>query len=88
VALTRSLLVFSAGVAAGAAARAAYPKFKDKLDPVVSAALAGAGRGLSEAVAEVSRLAADRAGNLAAAAAASAAAAAATPPDGSAAATG
>jgi hypothetical protein len=62
VPVTRSLVVFSAGIAVGAVARAVYPRYKDRLDPVLSAAMAGAGRGLNEALAEASRLIAEKAG--------------------------
>jgi hypothetical protein len=44
VPITRSdLLVFSAGLAAGALAYATYPKWKEKLGPMISGAMAGAG---------------------------------------------
>jgi hypothetical protein len=61
--VTRAVF-FTAGVAVGALARAAYPRYKDRLDPVLSAAMAGAGRGLSEAYQEVSRLMAEHTGNI------------------------
>jgi len=56
------LLPFTAGVVVGATAHAAYPKLKEKfgpqvketLGPIVSAALAGAGDAVGEAVRAVS----------------------------------
>jgi hypothetical protein len=44
------LLYFSAGLAAGAAGRAAYPKIKESLGPVTAAALAGAETAISDAI--------------------------------------
>ena len=43
MAITKSeVLVFSAGLAAGAAAWATYPKWKHKVEPLISGVVAGA----------------------------------------------
>jgi hypothetical protein len=53
------LLYFSAGVAAGATGRAAYPKVKETLAPLAAAALAGASHALADAVDAAKTAAAD-----------------------------
>jgi hypothetical protein len=55
--ITRSeVLFFAAGVAASAAARAAYPQVKEKLGPL----LAGAGAALGDAYTEAARRVAEK----------------------------
>jgi hypothetical protein len=55
--ITRSeVLFFAAGVAAGAAARSAYPQIKDKLGPLV----AGASAALGDAYTEVAKRVAEK----------------------------
>src|SRR5262245_27361803 len=50
MAITKSdLLVFSAGWAAGAAAYATYPRWKHKLEPLLSGVVAGAAAAFSDA---------------------------------------
>jgi hypothetical protein len=67
VPITRSdLLIFSAGLAAGAVAYATYPKWKGKvgplmsgaretLGPLIASAVAGAGAAFADATAEVDK---------------------------------
>jgi hypothetical protein len=60
VAITKSdLLVFSAGLAVGAVAYATYPKWKDKLAPLISGALAGAGAAFRDACPDAEESSAD-----------------------------
>ena len=48
--VTRSdLMIFLGGAAAGAAAIATYPRWKDKVDPLLSSALAGVAAAYREA---------------------------------------
>jgi hypothetical protein len=55
--ITRSeVIFFAAGVAAGVAARAAFPEFKEKVGPL----LAGAGAALGDAYIEVARRVAEK----------------------------
>jgi hypothetical protein len=55
--ITRSeMLFFATGIAAGAAARAAYPQIKEKLGPL----MAGAGAALGDAYTEVARRVAEK----------------------------
>ncbi len=55
--ITRSeVIFFAAGVAAGAAARAAYPQLKEKLGPL----MAGAGAAVGNAYTEVARRVAEK----------------------------
>jgi hypothetical protein len=62
--VTRSeTLFFVAGVAAGAAARKAYPRLKEKYGPAVASALAGARDALGDALANARRVAEARAGS-------------------------
>lgn len=57
-----NLLYFSAGVAECAVGRAAYPKIKESLGPVASAAHAGAEEAIADAF-EAARNAAEQAAN-------------------------
>lgn len=50
MAITKSdVLVFSAGLAAGAAAWATYPKWKHKVEPLLSGVVAGAAAAFGDA---------------------------------------
>ena len=56
MAITRSdVLIFSAGIAVGAVACATYPLWKEKLAPLLSGLMAGAGAACSDAKAEASQ---------------------------------
>jgi hypothetical protein len=56
------LLYFCAGVAAGAAGRAAYPKLKETIGPLAAAALQGAQEALNDAISEAARTVGEQAG--------------------------
>ncbi len=68
--ITRSdLVIFATGVAAGAAVIATYPKWKGKLEPLLSGVLAGAGAAFGDVSAVFEKGAGETAGSASAASA-------------------